>query len=127
MSLIEKLDDLLTKLDEPAEVAETAEETPAEETETDTPEVEAAEQNESSEDVPADETSEKLAAIVIKQHEQIASLNNQIATLIKGGAQISDGKEAEVVNPPAVVPDEYEYLKDLDFSYNESEMNYGTN
>lgn len=118
MSVLEKLDELLTKLDTPAE------ETPAEveEVVTDTPEEETVEQVEIPEDVPADETSEKLAQIVIKQQEQIASLNNQIAALVKGGAQVSDGKETEVVNPPAAVPDEYVYLKDMDFNFNESEM-----
>ena len=118
MSILEKLDELLTKLDAPAEEVPAE----AEEVVTDTPEEETAEQVEIPEDVPADETSEKLAQIVIKQQEQIASLNSQIATLIKGGAQVSDGKETEVVNPPAAIPDEYVYLKDMDFTMNEREM-----
>lgn len=118
MSVLEKLDELLTKLDTPVEEA------PAEvkEVVTDTPEEETAAQVEIPEDVPADDTSEKLAQIVIKQQEQIASLNSQIATLIKGGAQVSDGEETEVVNPPAAIPDEYVYLKDMDFTISEREM-----
>ena len=120
MSVLEKLDELLTKLDTPAEEAE-AEEAPAEEV-IDTPDSENMEQNESSEDAAMSELSDKLAQIVTKQQEQIASLNNQIAALVKGGAQLSDGKETDVVHPPAPVPDEYVYLKDLDFSINEREM-----
>lgn len=123
MSVLEKLDELLTKLDTPAEEtpAEVPAEVPAEEV-INTPDNETMEQNESSEDAAMAELSDKLAQIVTKQQEQIASLNNQIAALVKGGAQLSDGKETEVVHPPAAVPDEYVYLKDMDFTMNEREM-----
>lgn len=127
MGLFDKLDALIDKLDEPIiqieNISENDNELSSLEDNTqpdiiddgNIPNAEIEAQNTSSEDAQ-NEAFEKLAHIAEKQQEQIASLNAQIAALIKGGANVNDGKESEVVAPAKDVPEEYVPLKELDFS-----------
>lgn len=128
MGMFDKLDELISKLDEaPAEEASEAAEVEAPQDEVSPVNAaEVVEQDESPEDAPTNEAVEKLVRIVESQQGKIDSLNNQIAQLVKGGANISDGKSSEVVTPPADVPDDYQQLKDLDYSMKDV-MHYGTN
>ena len=113
--MFDKLDELLEKLDKPAEEVE---DTPAEEVKEDAPIADNVEQVSTPEDAHHIEAIEKLSMIVDKQQEYIDNLNKQIAQLVKGGANINDGEQAkeDIVREPDNVPEDYVYLKDLDYS-----------
>lgn len=116
MAILEKLDELLAKLDTPQDLssdedypqngiiegAETAEE---------------GTQGESPEDAKPDETVERLGDIVLKQNDQIEALRRQIGELVnRQGVQVNDGKSSDPAHMPGNEPEPYVSLKELDFN-----------
>ena len=120
MALLEKLDDLLTKLDNQEETSNLSSIENNSQDDIIEPEaeiVDAGTQDESPEDVKPDETIEKLSNIVLKQNEQIENLHKQIAQLVnEKGAQLNDGQAQEVTHMPSAEPETYVSLKELDFN-----------
>lgn len=112
MGVLEKLDELLDRLENyslddvqlPEEEAEEA------------VDAEEAEQVETPEDANRDESVDKMVQIIEAQQSRIDNLTMQLGKLVRDGANVNDGKSNETASPPSNIPDEYEFLKDLDYS-----------